>query len=281
MKRQTEDTDSTDGIGDPDDIVPAHHTGAAINSPTNSPEHSKTSPMLLAPMEAQAKNRISESPGQADDDWSAEEREWQKNLKETERRILGFPALKNKLYLLERIEAKGVARNRLVKVLAMLVSEEPADQVFRYVAKKRDELKKLSGALETVARKTDRVVSDPLSYWDTWFYLLLDPSSVPHHPSESKFPLSKQLERLAAAAKVEARKIDMVMRLSRRRRRRIGLVTLLGYVQKTTKTAFDAELVQLLTIAFRAVGVKRRFTIEQLRKIRKRHVMPELDKQDP
>jgi len=37
----------------------------------------------------------------------------------------------------------------------------------------------------------------------------------------------------------------------------------------------------LLTIAFRAVGVKRRFTIEQLRKIRKRHVMPELDKQDP
>jgi len=254
MKRQTEDTDSTDGIGDPDDIVPAHHTGAAINSPTNSPEHSKTSPMLLAPMEAQAKNRISESPGQADDDWSAEEREWQKNLKETERRILGFPALKNKLYLLERIEAKGVARNRLVKVLAMLVSEEPADQVFRYVAKKRDELKKLSGALETVARKTDRVVSDPLS---------------------------KQLERLAAAAKVEARKIDMVMRLSRRRRRRIGLVTLLGYVQKTTKTAFDAELVQLLTIAFRAVGVKRRFTIEQLRKIRKRHVMPELDKQDP
>ena len=240
------------------------------------PKHSKSSsPPRLPSAEVPRENQIHEIP-ESDDD--AEYREWQKNMKAVERKILGSPAFKDKLYLLERIEAKGASRVRLARILALIVSEDSFDSVYHLMAKKRDELNRLSGALEKVAEVTERVLSDPFCYSDSWFTLLLDSSSKFPDSDKYRFSLPGNMKMHARATKVEARKIGIVMRLSRRSRRRKGIVALLGYVQTTTKASFDAELVQLLTIAGDAVGVKRRYTVAQMRKIRERHVKPYLDK---
>jgi hypothetical protein len=51
---------------------------------------------------------------------------------------------------------------------------------------------------------------------------------------------------------------------------------LLLEVWRTTGKYHDKELAQLLTIAFEAVGSKKYFTIEQIKKHRQKHVVPRI-----
>jgi len=278
MKRQIKDAAPTEDVGFPRDSGPEFLPQPVRVPLVGSPEYSDPERLSLPQVQP---IQPPESPAPTDDEWSASYREWQKGVKEIERKILGCSALKDKLHLLERIEAKGAVRSHLIFILALMVSQVSPNLGLQFLAKKRDELKRLSKALETVGRQTERIISDPFCYADNWFCLLLDPSNEAYDPGDHKFRLPEKMERLARAAEVEARKIGRVMRWTRRRERRIGLVTLLGYVHTSTKTIFDTELVQLLTIAFGAVGIKRRNTIGQLRKIRERHVMPSMDKPNP
>jgi len=275
MQRNAQDSAPTEDIQIPLETKRRFVIAAPTVEVGDLPEHSKSSSPPQSPSaEVPRENRIREIPESDDDEY----REWQKNMKAVERKILGSPAFKDKLYLLERIEAKGASRVRLARILALIVSEDSLESVFHLMAKKRDELKQLSGALEKVAQQTERVLSDPFCYSDSWFTLLLDSSSRFPDSDKYKFSLPENMKRYARAAKAEARKIGIVMRLSRRSRRRKGIVALLGYVQTATNTSFDAELVQLLMIAGDAVGVRRRYTVGQMRKIRERHVKPYLDK---
>ena len=276
MQRNAQDSAPTEDIQIPLETKRRFVIAAPTVEVGDLPEHSKSSSPPQSPSaKVPRENRIHEIP-ESDDD--AEYKEWQKSMKAVERKILGAPAFKDKLYLLERIEAKGASRLRLARILALIVSEDSLDSVFHLMAKKRDELRKLSGALEEVAQQSEHVLSDPFCYAGSWITLLLDPSSKFPDPEKHKLSLPKNMNTLARAAKEEARRIGIVMRLSRRSRRRKGIVALLGYVQTATNTGFDAELVQLLMIAGDAVGVRRRFTVGQMRKIRERHVKPYLDK---
>jgi hypothetical protein len=210
-------------------------------------------------------------------------KEWRKRIKEIERKILGFNKFKNNLYLLERIEAKGASREKIINILAIMVSSTPRG-LDTFAAKKRDELDRLSRALFTVARQTERALSDPWSYSSTWFCSYFDPNEEigkPYFPDKERLYAAQHMKRWGNALKAEARKLGFLMRKGGAHHARNGTVTILGYIRKTTKTDFDAEMAQLLTIAFEAVGISRRYPAETLRKIRERHVMHNLDNPTP
>jgi hypothetical protein len=168
----------------------------------------------------------------------------------------------------------GVANDQILEWLAWVVYD--SNQALSELMAKRRSLRSLAAQLITVVEHATRLVNDPQC--DGRFWLALESGLSWDLVPKAGVIEAPVLERMRALAHLIKDRGDALGQLSRQLKKdhRIqGMRDLLAYISVSTKgnnRNFDTEIAYLLASAFKAAGKDRRFTADQVKKFRQRHL---------
>jgi hypothetical protein len=202
-------------------------------------------------------------------DFEREEHE----LKEIERRILGVSGVKRDLNKLARA---GADQKKVVTLLALAVFSRNGE--WRHVAKQKSKaLKTLAKQFRALTDRAERLAEDPLCGPDFWGALLgMITWEQVQWPTKSDptSPFGSMMRTLATNAERKAALLGKVIRRGAFYERRLAVVALSCYIQKSTGRNYDNMAARLLTDAYEAMGSRHEFSEDQVKKLRQRHMPP-------
>jgi len=207
-----------------------------------------------------------------DVDFAAEE------LKDIEEKIAQAYGIERDLRTLTAARAD---RKQLLRILALEVLDDRMGWR-RVLRQRRDALKSLAKRLRSVTKDAELLAEDPLGGAQFWLALLgmmkWEEVQWPDK-SDPKGPFGSMMRMLVKHEDDKAKLLGLVLReLSQRR---AAGVALSQYIRSATGRNYDYEVARLLVDARKAVGLKeRKFSAEQLKKQRQRHMRP-LPKNNP
>jgi hypothetical protein len=194
--------------------------------------------------------------------------------RELQDRILAIPLSQR---VLSKLTKEGANREKVLSLLASAVEDKDFWQ--RPVRGKKRELARLANELEAVANHAQRVSLDPTSYGTLWCAILGIDSWEKVKPAKERAPLwIFGLMRLYATnCRERAKAFGNLLREHPPRQRRTMIDCLLLEVWHGTGKYHDKEIAFLLTNASEAVGNKRVFTEDQIKKQRQKYVAPRIE----
>jgi hypothetical protein len=186
-------------------------------------------------------------------------------------RILAIPGSRR---VLNKLAKEKTDRDYLLSVLASAV-EDKGDWRGGMRAKKR-ELESIANQLETVAKHAQRVSLDPLSYGSLWLAMLGMGKWDMVKPAQTRAPiwLFELMKKYAENCSERATAFGRLLREHPPRQKWLMIDCLLLKAWLMTGKYHDKEVAFLLSNAFRAIGSRREFTEEQIKKHRQRYVVP-------
>lgn len=168
----------------------------------------------------------------------------------------------------------GAANDQILEWLAWVVYD--SSQSLSQLMAKRRSLRSLAAQLVTVIDHATRLVNDPQC--DGRFWLALESGlswDVVPKPGVIEAPVLERMKALAQLIKDRGDALGQLSRQLKKDQRIRGMQNLLAYIWVSTKGSngnFDTEIAYLLGSAFKAAGKERRFTADQVKKFRQRHL---------
>lgn len=193
--------------------------------------------------------------------------------KEVQRKILALPGSRRDL---DTLVKAGANEKEVLELLSFTVTDRGFWR--KAMRRKKKELVSIANQLETVANYAQRVSLDPSSYGTLWLAVLGLDKWENAKPAKELTPMYIfGLMRLYAKdCRDKAKAFGDLLRTQPRREKREMIDCLLLHVWHTTRKYHDQELAHLLTDAFEAVGKKKQFTVDQIKKHRQRYVVPRI-----
>jgi hypothetical protein len=207
------------------------------------------------------------------DTWTeAWERSEQKH-RQLKDRIRAIPGSQG---VLSRLTTAGPDREEVLSLLASAVQD--VDFWRRAVRGKKRELESIANQLETVAKHAQRISLDPLCYGSLWLAMLGMGKWEMVKPAHKRAPIwiFEFMRLYAKNCRERAKAFGNLLREHPPRQRRMMIDCLLLKAWLLTGKYHDKEIALLLTNAFEAVGRKREFTEDQIKKHRQRYVVPRI-----
>jgi hypothetical protein len=202
--------------------------------------------------------------------WERSEREH----RDLQDRILAIPGSQR---VLSRLTHEGANRKKVLSLLAGAV--EDVDFWRKPVRGKKRELESTANQLETVAKHAQRISLDPLCYCTFWAALLGIGEWDMVKPSNERAPIwiFGLMRMYANNCRDRAKAFGDLLREHPPRQKRTAIDCLLLVVWLGTGKYHDKEIAFLLTNASEAVGNKRVFTEDQIKKQRQKYVVPRIE----
>lgn len=203
------------------------------------------------------------------EDW---ERSEQKH-RELQDRILAIPGSQR---VLSKLTKESADRKHILSLLASAVTHK--DYWRKAMRAKKRELESIADQLETVAKHAQRISLDPLCYGTLWLAVLGIGKWDMVKPAQTFAPiwLFEFMRRYAKNCNERAKAFGKLLREYPPCQKRMMIDCLLLKAWLLTGKYHDKEIAFLLTNAFEAVGIKREFTEDQIKKHRQRYVVPRI-----
>jgi hypothetical protein len=207
------------------------------------------------------------------DTWrEAWERSEQKH-RELQDRILAIPGSQR---VLSKLTEERADRGHILSLLASAVTDK--DFWRKEMRRKKRELESIADQLETVANHAQRISLDPLCYGSLWLPLLGIGEWDMVKPPQQRAPIwiFEFMRLYGKNCRERAKAFGSLLREHPPRQKRMMIDCLLLRAWLLTGKYHDKEIAFLLTNAFEAVGSKREFTEDQIKKHRQRYVVPRI-----
>ena len=193
--------------------------------------------------------------------------EWNREFDELKRRI-GRKADKTHLTALRRA---GANEELLLELLTMSVHDTGGAS--RLMRRSRENLASLVDQLVTVTNFAERVANDPKCDGRFWLALLCElPWNQVPKPGRLEAATLKRMRDFAEMFRGRAAAMGAMSRTVTRINGTMGRRRLLMSVHSITNKNFDREIAWLLSDAYEAAGRHERFSAEQIKKFRQRHL---------
>ncbi len=208
------------------------------------------------------------------DTWTAAWERSERKHRELQDRILAIPGSRR---VLSKLTQEAANREHILSLLACAVEDKGIWR--KAVRVKKRDLESIANQLETVANHAQRISLDPLCYGSPWLAVLGLGKWEMVKPPQKHAPiwLFEFMRRYAKNCRERAKAFGTLLREHPPRQKRAMIDCLLLKAWSLTGKYHDREVAFLLTNAFEAVGSKRGFTEDQIKKHRQRYVVPRIE----
>jgi hypothetical protein len=215
--------------------------------------------------------------------WGGEYEQFNRRFDALKEAIARVPGIERDLFAIAKGDSER--RDTILELLAHIVRDLPRS--WRDSLKKsQDDYRNAAKKLRPAIKSIEKIVHDPGCPIEFWLLVLNPGVTVTVNEEQETRAKLRVLHMLRTMRAYEEYALAMAKEFGRysrsqvqlMRRREIGI--LIRYVRRITGRNFDEEIARLLTDAHVAVGSKKKFSTDQIKKLRQRHI-PEIEPKVP
>lgn len=215
--------------------------------------------------------------------WGDEYEQFNRNFDALKKAIARVPGIERDLFAIAKGDSE--CRDTILERLAHTVRDLP-EGWRQSLKREQDEYRNAANKLRLAVKSVERTLRYPDGLGELWLLILNPGVTVTIDKAQGARVRSQVLRMVRLMRAYEDYALAMAKQFGRFSRsqvqlnRRRDIVVLMKYVRLKTGRNCDEEIARLLTDAHVAVGSKKKFSADQVKKLRQRHV-PQIKSEVP